>query len=47
MSISDNGGGRMMPMAEMSLRMAAAKMPVAAGEVSINASVSMVFSVGE
>jgi len=46
-SISDNGGGRMMPMAEMSLRMAAAKMPVAAGEVSINASVSMVFSVGE
>ncbi|GHG87240.1 SIMPL domain-containing protein [Pseudodonghicola xiamenensis] len=46
-SISDAGGGRIAPMAEMSMRMAAAKMPVAAGEVSVSASVSMVFSIGK
>lgn len=47
LTIQDHGGGMPMPMAEMSMRASAAKMPVAAGEVSVEANVSMVFSIAE
>ena len=44
-SIDEHGGG--MPKAEMAMRMSAASVPVAAGEVSVSASVTMVFAIGE
>ncbi|MGD9866243.1 MAG: SIMPL domain-containing protein [Pseudodonghicola sp.] len=47
LTMQDQGGGMPMPMAEMSMRMGAAKMPVAAGEISVTANVSMVFSIAE
>jgi len=46
-TINDQGGGRPMPMAEMAMRASAAGAPVAAGELSITATVSMVFEIGE
>lgn len=44
MRIDEHGGGRPAPMAEMA-RMASDGVPVAAGEVSVSASVSMVFAI--
>lgn len=45
LSIDDHGGA--MPKAEMSMRMSAASPPVAAGELSVSASVTVVFGIGE
>lgn len=46
MSISAHGGGRPAPMAE-AMRSSAAGVPVAAGEVTVSANVSMVFAIAE
>lgn len=46
LTISDHGGGRPMPMAEMAMRDGGG-VPVAAGEVTLSASVSMVFAIAE
>lgn len=45
LSIDERGG--VMPKAEMAMRMSTAGAPVAAGEVSVTANVSMVFAIGE
>lgn len=45
LSIDEHGG--VMPKAEMAMLMSAAGAPVAAGEVSVTANVSMVFAIGE
>lgn len=48
LTINDQGGSQPMPMAEMStMRLASAKVPVAAGEISVSASVSMVFAIAD
>ncbi len=47
LSISDQSGAAPMPVADMAFARAAESMPVAGGELSIRASVSMVFAIGE
>ncbi|WP_245513755.1 SIMPL domain-containing protein [Antarcticimicrobium luteum] len=47
LSIDDQGGSRPMPMAEMAMRASPGAMPVAAGELSVTANVSMVFAIRE
>lgn len=45
-SIDDHGGGQPMPMAEMAMRASPGGVPVAAGELTLTATVSMVFEIG-
>jgi len=47
LSIDEHGGGSVAPMAEMAMRMSAGGAPVAAGELTITANVSIVFGIGE
>lgn len=47
LSIDEHGGGTVAPMAEMAMRMSAGAAPVAAGELTLTATVSMVFAIAE
>lgn len=46
MTLNEHGGGRQMPMAEMA-RMASDAVPIAAGEIGLSQSVTMVFAITE
>lgn len=46
-SITEHGGGRPMPMMAMEAAARGASMPIAAGEVTVEASVSMVFDIAD
>ncbi|MCA0870280.1 SIMPL domain-containing protein [Seohaeicola saemankumensis] len=45
LTISEHGGGRPTPMAQMSMRDSGGGVPIAGGEISLNVNVSMVFAI--
>ena len=47
LTISEHGGGRPTPMAQMSMRDSAGGVPIAGGEISLSVNVSMVFAISE
>ncbi len=47
LTISEHGGGRPMPMAQMSMRDSGGGVPIAGGEISLSVNVSMVFAIAD